>query len=303
MSAWQEAWAKRWPQANAAFAALHREQPYAVEPMLGLGFVARAEGRRADARRWLSQASAVEPSADVRAQLEATEWDRPTMVDLSAGVAAVSGTQQTEWSAGVVAPVTDQLAVNARFGVLGAGDPLRGILPSLNAGGRATVVAAGAAVRPRDGLTLSGRLERWASPSTSDTFLWLDGASAVGSLATVHLLARPVSGSAGAARMGAGVDALLHGGHLLSAEIMQGVRGAPFEARTTARLTDIYSPFRDATFRFGVVRDADRRFAATTAVATATRYLSSRAGVHVDAAVRGGAFARNSFGTGLVVRW
>jgi hypothetical protein len=87
-AAWQAAFARHDADARRAFETLHRDQPQAVEPMLGLGFVARATNDRAAARRWFRAALEVEPNSEsAKEQLTAMEWDRPTYVAASGGSA------------------------------------------------------------------------------------------------------------------------------------------------------------------------------------------------------------------------
>jgi hypothetical protein len=301
-AAWTSAWAKEWTAADSAFRALHREYPDALEAMIGLGFVARGSGHLDDARRWYRAALAAESSADVARQLSEVEWQRPFVLDLGTGSTTRGGARQSDWSASVVSPVTSRLALTARVGVLGGGDPLRGIFLDSAAGGgvRAVVVGGGGVFRPDDRLSLSARLERWSSSNVSDTYLWLDAAMRLTGRVTAHLAGRPVSGRTSAARAGGGVD-ILAGDHELSLDVMQGLRAAPFEARTALRLFDAVT-LRRLAWRAGLVRELDPRLSATTGVVSGTWFATPTLGVRSEASVRRGAFAQSSIGAGLVVR-
>lgn len=305
-AAWEQAWGQHWGAARDAFERLRAEQPDALEPRLGLAFVARGRGQYDEARAWYARALAVDPSnADVRAQAEAARWDRAGLVDLSAGSTSANGARTSDWSAAVVLPVDPRLSLTARAGALGGGDPIRGIfLDSARGGGvLATVVSGGAVVRPLEVLTLSGRFDRWSAGGTTEQFLWLDGAVRLTDRVTAHGTLRPVSGRTGSTQVGGAVDLAVATGHVLTTEFVHGIDAAPFEARSQVREFYQYTPSVRASVRAGVVRDIDPRLSATTGALAGTWYLTPATGIRAEGTTRSGAFARSSAGVGLVLRW
>lgn len=305
-AAWELAWARHWNAAREAFEQLRRDQPDALEPRLGLAFVARGSGRYAEARRWYNEALALEPeSRDVRDQLEAARWDRPAMLDLAAGSTTANGARTSDWSASAVIPVDPRLSLTARAGALGAGDPIRGIfLDSASGGGvRATVASVGAVVRPVERVTAVARFERWSAGGSSEQYLWLDGAVRASDRVTAHATLRPMSGRNGATQVGAAADVLVATGHVITGEFVRGLEAAPFEARSQVRGFYQITPNVRSAVRLGVVRDIDPNLSATTGAAAATWYVTPTMGVRAEATTRSGAFARNSVGLGLIIRW
>jgi hypothetical protein len=304
-TAWQRAWSRDWSAADETFTELHRERPRAIEPILGLGFVARAEGRASDARRWYAEALAIDPSSsEARDQLTVAQWDRPFSVDLYAGGTRAPGVTTSTWSATAVAPLGPRFTATTRVGVIGGGDPLRGIfLDSTSGGGvRATVISLGGAARLSNDLTLTARGEHWSAGGPDQQFLWVDGAVRVSSDLTLHLATRPVSGSTGATQLGGGFDYAFGTKQIVSFDVMRGTRAAPFEARTIARGFLTATANVRTLIRLGAVRDIDSRLGATTGVASATWFARPELGVRGELSVRRGAFEQTSLGAAVVVR-
>lgn len=304
-AAWQRAFARDWRPARDAFGALLREQPDALEPRLGLAFVARATGEYAEARRWLRSAHDLDPSSvPVREQLEAAEWDRPSRADISVGATDASGTTTSDWSLSAGVPVGGGVSVDARAGVLGGGDPIRGILFDSTHGGRvrATVVSAGAVLR-LTAATLGLRADRWSSPNITSTFVTFFAGVPVANAFTLRAGGRTVTGPTSAPQVSIGADVRISAHAVLSVDGSQGVRDAVFDARTHVGVFGQLTPTVRETFRLGLLRDIDSRLGATTAVASGTHFFRPTLGVHLDLAVRTGAFARRSVGTGVTVRW
>ncbi|HEX3865344.1 MAG TPA: tetratricopeptide repeat protein, partial [Gemmatimonadaceae bacterium] len=215
-AAWQLAFAHRWDDARARFTELHTAHPAGLEAMLGLGFVARATGRADEARQWYRRAYAVEPSEMVRTQLEAVELDRASIIDISGGAERVGSTTTADWSISALLPVDRWLAVTARAGVVGAGDPLRGVLLDSTAGSPARVLSVGTVARPTDDLTLTARFEYWSSAGEGQTFVWFDGTQRVSDHLAIRLGARPLAGSTGAPQVTGGADVIFVPGQVLS---------------------------------------------------------------------------------------
>jgi len=302
-AAWQAAFARHDADARHAFEALHRDQPQAVEPMLGLGFVARATNDRVAARRWFRAALEVEPNSEsAREQLTAMEWDRPTYVAASGGSARSSGKSTGTWAAGGNVWIDPIWSLNAGIGQVGAGDPIRGIfLDSANGGGaNATYVSAGVVARPVARTTLSALATRWISHDQRDDYLYLEAARLITPTITGRIGARPISG-VGAPQVSAGIDAAVAPAQIATLEFVQGTRGAPFEARSTIRGYYNYAP-RAELLRLGLIREFGPANSATTAVASFTHYFQPRFGVIVGGTDRWGAFARTSFELGAVYR-
>ena len=304
-AAWERAWARDWDSARTAFGVLRRQQPAAVEPRLGMAFVARGQGRLAEARRWYRLALDAEPSnADIARQLEVAEWDRPGRVELSGVSTRVNGARAADWSAAMVVPITPRASITGRLGELGTGDPLRGIFFDPATGGTgATFVGAGVVARLSDRFTGAARIERWSSAGAAEEFAWVDAAWRLTDRLTVHALGRPLGGNTGAAQLGVAADVRVAGTQVASAEITHGVRAAPFEGRTQVRLFYEAAPDYRWVIRGGVIRDIDPRLAATTETLALSRYLSPYFGARVEAVNRTGAYARTSAGLSLIVRW
>jgi hypothetical protein len=310
-AAWRLAFARNWKDARSGFDSLHREQPVAIEPLIGLGFVARGRGNRAEARRWLRAALEVDPSsADARTQLTAIDWDRPSSVSVSIGTARVSGSTVGDWSAGFSAPLVPRLSINAQAGQITAGDPFTGIfLDSASGGGvRATFTTGGLVVRPGGSVSMSVRATRWSAPGGAagegehHDYAWVEAATRVNSRLTVHVGGRPVSGI-GAPQVSGGVDLLVAPKQVATAEILQGARDAPFEARTAVRLFYGITPSVRGSVRLALVREIDDRNSATTVGASSTWYAWPTFGVRAGLSLRRGAFARSAADVGAVVRW
>ena len=304
-AAWQRAFARDWTDAAERFGALHREQPDAVEPLIGLGFVARGSRDLPAARRYFRDALALDPgSLDARTQLTAAEWDRRGRVELGGGAQRFGGATKATLAAAAVVPVNELLAITAGGGVFGGGDALRGIfLDSASAGARTTMVSAGAVVTPVTNLTITARAEQWSAAGTSDTFVWTDAAVRLSSVVSVRAGARPVSGQNDAARINGGVDLVPVTSGLLSLDVSQGVHGSPFEARTIVRAFAAALPNERTTLRAAFVRDIDPRISATTGAASVAWFATTTTGVRLDLSRRSGAFAQTSAGLTLVLRW
>lgn len=300
-SAYKLAFAHRYGAARAAFEALRRDQPQAVAPMVGLGFVDRAEGKRASARAWFRRALAADPSyTDASTQLALLDWDRPTTITGLIGLVSANGTQTSEWSAAASAPVDPQWTLNAGLGQLGAGDPIRGIFLD-SASGRATFVSGGAVFRPRPTTTLAATFTRWMSSSSGDNYLYLEAGQQVSSVFTIRVGARPVYGI-GAPQLSIGLDASNGDGGVATLEFVQATRQAPFEARSAVRGYYTFTPTRRDYLRGGVIREFGARNQATTLIATAIHYFVPAFGAQLSAADRQGAFARRSVDVGVVYR-
>jgi hypothetical protein len=301
-AAWQLAFDRRYGDAQARFQALHVERPAAVDPLLGLAFVARVEGRRSDARRWMRAAYAVEPSETIGQQLVATDYDRATSFDLSAGAATASGTTTSEWSAGVVAWLDPRFAVVARAAAIGAGDPIRGIFLDSANGSRARMFSGGVVVRPIDGTTLGARFEHWTSTGRDENYVYLDAAQRLSDNFVVHVDGRPVSGVFGAPQIGGGVDIVFIPSQIVTLGVQQGLRGTAFEPRTQASLFYIMTPSARGSVRVGAIRDIDPVNSATTGVVSGTWFATPTTGVRLELSARRGTFERSSVDVGLVLR-
>lgn len=302
-TAWQAAFARHDADAKRAFESLHRDQPQAVEPMLGLGFVARATNDRDAATRWFREALVVEPSSEsAKEQLTAMEWDRPTYVAGSIGTARSAGKSTATWAATGNLWVDPIWSLNAGVGQVGAGDPIRGIfLDSASGGGaNATYVSAGVVARPVPRTTLSALATRWMSPGQRDDYLYLEGGYLVTPVITARIGARPLSG-VGAPQVSAGVDVAVATAQIATLEFVQGTRAAPFEARSTIRGYYNFAP-RAELLRVGLIREFGPANSATTAVASFTHYFKPKFGVIVAGTDRWGAFARTSIELGAVYR-
>ena len=303
-AAWQLAFSSHWEGARANFMALHREQPAAVEPLLGLGFVARATSQRAAARDWYRLALDIEPSADTRKQLEIVEWDRPAVVAISVGATRFGGTTSSDWSGSIVLPLSAKLSLNARAGAIGSGDPFRGIfLDSTRGGGaRARLVSGGVVLHPVDGVWLSGRADRWRADGRNEDFLWLDAARRINDWLVARVGVRPLSGATGAPQVNAAADIIFTGQHVVTIAAQQGIRDAPFEARTEARVFYLLTPNVRQTFRVGVVRETGTRVTATTGILAGSWYPRSTAGIRLEMLARHGVYGRTYANVGLMLR-
>ena len=302
-AAWDLALARHYSDARQRFELLHREQPDAVDPQLGLAFVARGEGRISDARRWLREAYTAESTADIAAQLEAAEWDRPGALELLGGATHAGGRTTSDWSVGAVVPVDPRVALTGRAGAIGGGDPLRGIFLDSIGAAQARMVSGGVVVRPIDGTTLTGRFERWTSTGRSQNFLFLDLAQRLGSVVTAHVGARPQSGSFGSPQVSGGLDFLVAPGQVATIEASQGIRGTPFEARTQVRAFYLFAPSVRASMRLGVIRDVDPSISATAGVASGSVFINPHTGIRLELLARRGSFERSSADAGFVLRW
>jgi hypothetical protein len=304
-AAWRLAFARDWSGANQRFGALRAEQPDAVEPLIGLGFVARGAGDPATARNYFRDALALDPtSTDAKTQLDAADWDRPGRGEVGGGAQRFGGATKSTAAAGVVVPLNPVATLTAGGGVLSGGDPLRGIfLDSTGAGTRTTMVSGGAVFTPLFGLTLNARAEYWSGGGKSQTFVWTEAAVRMSSIASIHAGARPVSGENGAARLIGGVDVVPVEHGLLSVDVSQGVHAAPFEARTIVRGFATATPDQRTTLRAALVRDVDPNLSATTGAASIAWLATPTIGFRVDYSQRSGAFAQTSAGVALLFRW
>jgi hypothetical protein len=303
--AWQLVWARRWVEARRAFGALHEEQPAAVEPLTGLGLVARGLGRLREARSWYGLAVVAEPTSDGnRRQLDLLEWQRPASIEIETGATHANGVATTDLSTTLVLPLWSEFELLARAGVLGAGEPLVGIFPgAAQPGERSTVFGIGAVIRPPGNLTLTPRLEEWTTGPRHDVFLWLEGAFPLSRHVTALLGVRPLGGSTGAAQASAGADLVIGAGQVLTMQGVACTHASPFEARDELRAFYALTPTRRESFRIGLVRDLDPALSATTGVGSASYAITPWLGVRADLSVRTGAFARNSLGLALIDRW
>jgi hypothetical protein len=303
--AWQRAFALDWNEANALFEALHRDQPDAVEPVIGLGFVARGRGRFADARRHFRDALALDStSVDARDQLAAAEWDRPGRFEVGGGAQRFNGETKTTASVVAVVPITPAFTVTAGGGVFGAGDPLRGIfVDSINGASRTTMVSGGVVVKAGPRVTFGARGERWAGGGNTETFAWGEAALRLTTSASIRAGVRPVAGDNGATQIVGGVDLAPTPKALVSVDVTQGTEPAPFEARTIARLFVTALPNNRTTLRAAVVRDIDDDLSATTLGAAITWLATPARGVRIDVSNRTGAFAQTLGSISLLLRW
>jgi hypothetical protein len=304
-AAWQRAFALDWKVADSLFAALHRDQPEAVEPVIGLGFVARGAGRFADARRLFRDALALDStSVDARDQLAAAEWDRPGRVEVSGGAQRFNGETKTTANVTTVVPITPTFTITAGGGVFGAGDPLRGIfVDSAIGASRTTMVSGGVVVKAGQRVTLGARGERWAGGGNTETFAWGEAALRLSTKASIRAGVRPVAGDNGATQVIGGVDLSPSAKALVSVDVTQGTEPAPFEARTIARLFVTALPDRRTTLRAAFVRDLGNDLSATTLGASIAWLATPTRGVRIDASNRTGAFAQTLGSISLLVRW
>jgi hypothetical protein len=188
--------------------------------------------------------------------------------------------------------------------MLGAGEPLMGILPNAALPGtRSTVLGIGAVIRPSANVTLTPRLEEWTTGPRHDQFLWLDGAFPLSIHVTALLGVRPLGGSTGAPQASVGVNLVISTGQVVTLQGVAGARAAPFEARDELRAFYAVTPTLRESFRVGLVRDVDPVLSATTGVGSASYAITPWLVVRADLSVRTGAFARNSLGLALVDRW
>lgn len=304
-AAWQLVWASHWVEARGAFGALHEEQPAAVEPMTGLGLVARGLGRLREARSWYGRALVAEPtSAGNRRQLDLLQWERPASIEVEAGATHVNGVPTTDFSTTLVLPLRPEVELLARAGTLGAGEPRVGVVPNAaQPGTRSTVLGIGAVIRPSGDLTLTPRLEEWTTGPRHDLFLWLDGAFPLSTHVTALLGVRPLSGSTGAVQASAGANLVISTGQVLTVQGVAGAHATPFEARDELRAFYAMTPTLRESFRIGLVRDLDPALSATTGVGSASYAITPWLVVRADLSARAGAFARNSLGLALIDRW
>ncbi|MEO7085907.1 MAG: hypothetical protein ABI442_19360 [Gemmatimonadaceae bacterium] len=304
-AAWEIAHARHWDEARAKFAALHQTHPDGLEAMVGLAFVARATGDREEARRWYRAAAAVEPSDDIRKQLEATEWDRPGSVDVGGEGARVGSRTVADYAVAFVVPVTQQYSLSGRAGVLGAGDPLRGIfIDSTKSGSSsARVLSIGGVARPTNFLTFTARVEYWSSPGENQTFLWFDATSRFAQIFGVRFGVRPLGGRTGAPQVSAATDFSLAQNQVLTLEVVQGTKAALFEPRTQIRAFYYAAPTVRQVIRAGLVRDTGPANQATTGFLSGTQFLNPTFGIRAEFSARRGAFERTTAGGGVVFRW
>ncbi|MDB4917651.1 MAG: hypothetical protein JWM95_5295 [Gemmatimonadetes bacterium] len=303
-AAWKLALASQWDAARTRFTALHQERPAAVEALSGLGFVARATGRRGEARYWYAGAVAAEPSAELEKQLEAVEWDRPTVLVVSAGATRTAGTTSSDWSGSIVAPINQVMSINGRVGAIGAGDPLRGIfLDSARGGGtRATMISGGLVLHPSENSWLSGRTDRWTAAGRTENYLWIEATSRVTSRVVTRAGVRPLGGATGATQVSAAVDLIASPRDIITMEGVQGLADAPFEARSEVRLFYLATPNVRHALRVGVLREVGTHVSATTATAAETWYLQPTTGIRVELLARHGVYGRTYANVGLSLR-
>jgi hypothetical protein len=304
-AAWKLAQARQWDDARSHFLALHQAHPDGLEAILGLAFVARATGARAEARRWLRAAMALEPSKDIRDALEATEWDRPGNVDVVGEAARVNNETIADWSLAAVVPVVERFAFTGRVGELGAGDPLRGIFLDSAATGRisARVMSIGGIARPLDNLVMTARVEYWSTPGDNETYVWFDATERFGQYLGVRVGMRPLGGRFGAPQVNVATDLRLSQHQSMALEVIQGTHATPFEPRTMVRAFYFATPTVSEIVRAGIVRDVDPINSATTAFVSGTQFLNPTFGIHVDLSARRGVFERSAAGAGVVFRW
>jgi len=304
-AAWQLAWARQWSDAHAAFDVLHHQHPDAVEPLLGLAFVDRATWRYASARRWYARAFAVEPSEDVRRQLEAAQWDRPARIDVVGAQTDVEGDWVTDWGVDAVLPVDRWWSLTGRIGELGAGNPQLGLFvdSTANGGTPTKMFSVGAVLRPTERQTVAGRFEQWTSNGDRARLAWLDGSSRVSDWIGLHALVRLVNGDSGVARLGGAVDLRTQRTNVVTLELWEGVRDAAFESRSTIHVIDIYTPDVRWLLRADGIFDVGDTNRATTAVLSANWLATPYYGFRALASRRSGVFPRNSFALGAILQW
>ncbi|HXT18794.1 MAG TPA: hypothetical protein VN706_24425 [Gemmatimonadaceae bacterium] len=313
LAVWEIAWAGDWERADEGFAALQREEPDAIEPLLGRGFVARGVGRLSEARAWYRAALAHEPSlAEARSALALLAWERPWSLDVSGGGARIDAPGRpggavtgVEGNIEFTGELTSVVTVLARVGALAAGDPTEGVVLRADplASTRASVVGAGVVVHPTTALWMTARMEEWSTPQERATFLWTDAAYRLASRVTLLAGIRPISGANGATQFSLGAATAIADRQTLTLVATRGVEPSPLEARGQLRAFWERAPARPFAIRLGVVRDLDDRLSATTAVAGATAMITPWEGLRVELASRTGAYSRRSMAVGLIVRW
>jgi hypothetical protein len=308
-SAWSAAWAGRWHDAEAAFSALHDEQPDAMEPYVGLGFIARAGMRYDAARQYFAEALAREPAAsDVRRQALALRWDRPGSAELRVGAAAPPGGAPSALaSINVVAPLTPSLSLLLRAGSFGFDDPRELSGPRVDTGTtsrRAQVLGGGAILHPTASLWITPRLEWWSTPE-GGLFGWIEGAyKPVGRRFAILGGARPISGHGRSPQVGGGAEVMSEdGSSVLTLYGMHGLRADTLESRDLLRAILTHSTSAAMTYQLATSAELGSPFAATTVSAGVVYLTSPRLGVRTEIASRMGAVPRNSLCTALVVRW
>lgn len=305
-AAWKLGFAKEWTGARARFDSLHREQPRAIEPVIGLGYVARGQGRYGTARDRFREALALDStSTKARELLHDTEWERPSSLRLEAGSTDARGSLTSTWGALAEIPATQRLSFTGRFALLGGGDAFQGIFLNPESGGvRQWVASAGVIAQASDRLTMTVRGDRWTSSNdTTQTFVWLDGALKASDRIIAHLNARPIAAGDGEPQFGGGVEYTVRQTQVLKLDFSQGIRQAEFDARTVVRAFYNVDPSRTISYRAGIVGDIDHRFGAATVVGTLTWFARPTLGIRTELSDREGKFAKRSGTAGLVIRW
>jgi len=305
-AAWDLSDDHKWKDAEARFDALHHERPDAVDPLIGLGVVARGEGRYGVARQRFREALAIDSTSEkAKKLLKDAEWDRPLTLELEAGSSATQGSVTGTSGANAVVPVNPTLSLTGRMEIVGGGDAIRGVfLNPASAAVRQYVVSAGVIARPTESLTLTARGERWMPlGDTAQNYLYLEGALETSDHLVVHATASPIAARNGSPQFGGAVEYTVRRSQVLGFEFSQGIRQAEFDARTVAHVSYAVDPSRSIAYEVGVVRDIDRRFSATTGIGSFTWYARPAFGIHSEVSDREGQFASRSATAGIVLRW
>jgi hypothetical protein len=312
LAVWQIAWAGHWAAAEQGFAALQREQPNAIEPLLGRGFVARGTGHFEEARGWYRAALAHDSSLTAaKTELAALEWEEPSSLEVTTGAAAIAsvgavpGVTAVEADVNLAAVINPSLTVLARLGALESGDPSEGVVLSADSSlsARTSVVGAGVVVHPTSALWLTPRMEEWFTAGTRETFAWLDGAVRIAPWVTLLAGVRPISGSTGATQFSGGADFVVADRQTLTLVAARGVTASPLEAREQVRAFWQRAPASPFGFRLGLIRDIDPLLSATTAIASGTAMVTPTRGFRLELSTRSGAYARQSVTAGVIARW
>lgn len=324
-SAWHLAWAQRWREAEASFSALRSEQPDAMEPLVGLAFVARAQTHYGEARQYYAEALARDStSADVHRQALATTWERSGWFDVRMGRTFFPGTGGAPLVSGhLAATLSPQLVVLGRAASfaggapfdVGGGGPARSIGCSSAGEGppaasmapmntRASVYEVGAAMHPSASVWLTPRLERWSAASGEDVLGWVDGAYKPGDNFTVLGGVRPLDGRLGAPQVSAGAEiAVNRAGDVLTVYGAHGLRATCVESRDFFRAFFTGAPVRRMRYQLMLAEERGPPFSAMVVAASATFLTSPTRGLRADVSRRTGAFAQTTISSGVVMRW
>jgi hypothetical protein len=304
-TAWRLAWAGRWSDADEAFSTLRREQPDAMEPYVGLAFVARGQLRFDAARRYYRDALVREPGADdVRRQAEELEWVRPGAVEALIGRSASATTSSDLLSVDVVAPVRRGITLLGRGGAFAAGDPLRASPSGRADSAGATLVGVGVVLQLTTDLWLTPRIERWSARGTTNVYGWLDGAYRVAGRLSLLASIRALNGAGGAPMFaGGGEMAITRSGDVFTIYGVHALRPTVWESRNQFRAFFTGAATRRILYRVGGVAERGGTVSAVTLAAGATYLPEPRLGLRVELARRTGFASQQSALVGLVTRW